>query len=225
MGAGGWGNPSGYKPIIDLSGGGTLSGFAVSGERCPAFMAGCTILSNNVWQDSYLLQANGDWQYCCSKLISGGVEFTPAAGAAGFLAGLGAGGIRLPGGALPPVQLQSTTQQAGQLRQLWSATQRQFKALGQSINAADKNGAVWAKILNAMVGGEAEEKAQPALTTDKGVKTPDPASGGDLDPADKGGDFERGPKFWTGKLMIFNQLVRSKHETYSPSYLHSRVQD
>lgn len=35
---------------------------------------------------------------------------------------------------------------------------------------------------------------------------------------------EWGPIFWTGKLMLLYQLVRSNHETYSPSYLHRRVQ-
>ena len=36
--------------------------------------------------------------------------------------------------------------------------------------------------------------------------------------------IERGPRLWTGKLMLIYQLVRSNHEAYPPSYLHRRVQ-
>ena len=35
---------------------------------------------------------------------------------------------------------------------------------------------------------------------------------------------ERGPIFWTGKLMLIYQLVRRIYETHPPSYLHRRVQ-
>ena len=36
-------------------------------------------------------------------------------------------------------------------------------------------------------------------------------------------DFERGPIFRTGKLMLLYQLARSFHETYSPSYFSRRI--
>jgi hypothetical protein len=32
--------------------------------------------------------------------------------------------------------------------------------------------------------------------------------------------FERGPFFWTDKLMLLYQLIRSPHETYPPSHIH-----
>jgi hypothetical protein len=31
---------------------------------------------------------------------------------------------------------------------------------------------------------------------------------------------ERGPFFWTDKLMLLYQLIRSPHETYPPSHIH-----
>ena len=34
---------------------------------------------------------------------------------------------------------------------------------------------------------------------------------------------ERGPILWTGKLMIFYQLVRRIHETYPASYFYGRI--
>ena len=40
----------------------------------------------------------------------------------------------------------------------------------------------------------------------------------------KQGATERSPIFRTGKSMLLYQLVRSNHETHSPSYLYSRVQ-
>jgi hypothetical protein len=32
--------------------------------------------------------------------------------------------------------------------------------------------------------------------------------------------LERGPFFWTDKLMLLYQLIRSPHETYPPSHIH-----
>lgn len=34
---------------------------------------------------------------------------------------------------------------------------------------------------------------------------------------------ERGPIFWTGKLMLIYQLVRRVHETHTPPYFHGRI--
>ena len=36
-------------------------------------------------------------------------------------------------------------------------------------------------------------------------------------------NFERGPIFWTGKLMLIYQLVRRVHETHTPPYFHGRI--
>lgn len=36
-------------------------------------------------------------------------------------------------------------------------------------------------------------------------------------------DSELDPILWKGKLMIFYQLVRSFHETYSPSFIYRRI--
>ena len=35
--------------------------------------------------------------------------------------------------------------------------------------------------------------------------------------------YERGPIFWTGKLMLIYQLVRRVHETHTPPYFHGRI--
>ena len=37
------------------------------------------------------------------------------------------------------------------------------------------------------------------------------------------GQTERGPVFWTGKLMLIYQLVRRVHETHTPPYIHGRI--
>ncbi len=34
---------------------------------------------------------------------------------------------------------------------------------------------------------------------------------------------ERGPIFWTGKLMLIYQFVRRVHETHTPPYFHGRI--
>jgi hypothetical protein len=36
-------------------------------------------------------------------------------------------------------------------------------------------------------------------------------------------ETERGPIFWTGKLMLIYQLVRRVHETHTPPYFHGRI--
>jgi hypothetical protein len=35
--------------------------------------------------------------------------------------------------------------------------------------------------------------------------------------------YERGPIFWTGKLMVIYQLVRRIHETHTAPYFHGRI--
>ena len=42
-----------------------------------------------------------------------------------------------------------------------------------------------------------------------------------LDPAFRKDELD--PILWRGKLMIFYQLVRSFHETHSPSFIYRRV--